>query len=398
MLGIAILNVLLTNVLAPSPPGSLVAIFSIILLGGMGWRLPFNAQPIYKVFYTFVEFAVMLLPSVIDQQIPVVPILGVIVIIRSCQLFQRTGRVVVVVLALLVLLQSPFFRSQPMLPTGFSLGQAAVLTEQLSCSSSLLQAFSIASLVLVIACILLLFSTLIADQKSRKQLATAHQELAIAHEQLRQYALQIEDQAALQERNRIAREIHDSIGHALTAQSIQLENALLFLQSDLDRARAFLVEARALGSQALKDVRHSVATLRSDPLHGKPVNDAVIGLLTDFASTTQITPNYLIQLAHTLTPEVSIALYRLVQEALTNIAKHAAATQVTIHIETTDSRLHLWIQDNGKGFNLAQNTTGFGLQGMRERITALGGHLHLTTQPGKGCMITAWIPLARRSP
>lgn len=108
---------------------------------------------------------------------------------------------------------------------------------------------------LVLVFVLLLVNALLAERQSR-------QKLAIANEQLQQYALRIEDQTKLQERNRIARKIHDSVGHSLTAQSIQLENALMFLQSNRDKAQAFLKEAPRLGTDALREVRQSIATLR----------------------------------------------------------------------------------------------------------------------------------------
>lgn len=81
-----------------------------------------------------------------------------------------------------------------------------------------------------------------------------------------------------------------------------------------------------------------------------------------------------------------MASYRIIQESLTNIYKHAKATEVSIRI-WTDSQFHLMIQDNGRGFDVTQNTTGFGLQGMRERTQALGGHLTISTSPGQGCQV-----------
>lgn len=87
-------------------------------------------------------------------------------------------------------------------------------------------------------------------------------------------------------------------------------------------------------------------------------------------------------------------MYRIAQEALTNIWKHAGANEVKIDIQTT-ANLHLEIQDNGKGFALNQNTTGFGLQSMRDRVLALGGEFQISSAPGAGCCITAKIPLLR---
>ncbi len=104
--------------------------------------------------------------------------------------------------------------------------------------------------------ILLLVNALLSERQSREK-------LVLANAQLRQYALRIEDQATLQERNRIAREIHDALGHALTAQSIQLENALLFLPPGAEKTASFLQEAKQLGSRALQEVRRSIFMLGS---------------------------------------------------------------------------------------------------------------------------------------
>jgi signal transduction histidine kinase len=99
-----------------------------------------------------------------------------------------------------------------------------------------------------------------------------------------------------------------------------------------------------------------------------------------------------------MSAEVKTAVYRIVQEALTNICKHSDATQVTLQLQTIHRHLHLQIEDNGRGFNLEQNTTGFGLQGMQERTVALGGHFKLASEIGKGCRVTVDIPLVKFLP
>ena len=93
--------------------------------------------------------------------------------------------------------------------------------------------------------------------------------------------------------------------------------------------------------------------------------------------------------------EISTALYRIIQESLTNIYKHSAATQVSIDLRENPEAIQLQINDNGQGFNPERNTTGFGLRGMRERTVALGGQFFLASQSGKGCRITVLIPLPR---
>jgi signal transduction histidine kinase len=102
---------------------------------------------------------------------------------------------------------------------------------------------------------------------------------------------------------------------------------------------------------------------------------------------------------------LALTLYRIVQEALTNISKYAQATQVQIHLVTTgdslqegSDRICLTLEDNGQGFNCHQETTGFGLQGMQERVAALDGEFHLTTAPGAGCQIKVELPLLKVLP
>jgi signal transduction histidine kinase len=202
----------------------------------------------------------------------------------------------------------------------------------------------------------------------------------------------IEELATLEERNRIARDIHDSLGHALVALNIQMETALTLWRDDPEKAYGFLVEAKQLGSNALKAVRQSVSDMRSDPLQGRVLEDAIVVLAEEFQRTTGILPEHQIHLNHPLSQPISTVVYRVVQESLTNICKHAHATAVSIQIQAVNSMLHLKIQDNGKGFQVNANRSGFGLQGMRERVTALGGNLEITSEPGHGCCITASLP------
>jgi signal transduction histidine kinase len=219
----------------------------------------------------------------------------------------------------------------------------------------------------------------------------SQQQLAIAREQLRQYALQAEDRATVNERNRIAREIHDSVGHVLTAQTIQLNNAIAFWQSEPDKAYRFLVESKELVRTALKDIRHSVSTLRSDPLKGKSLKDAIALLFQEFSSRTKIIPDYTLALNHSLSEEIKLTVYRIIQEALTNIIKHSQAEAIKVELQTFPEHLYLSIEDNGKGFNPEQNTTGFGLQGMRERVMALKGKMEISSDLQHGCIITITI-------
>ena len=232
---------------------------------------------------------------------------------------------------------------------------------------------------------LLLVNALLSERQSRKK-------LLLANDQLRQYALRIEDQATLQERNRIAREIHDALGHVLTAQSIQLENALLFLPAGSEKTESFLQEAKQLGARALQEVRRSISTLRANPLQGQSLEVAIGRAANEFYQTTGIQPECEIQLSQSLSIDISTTLYRIIQESLTNIWKHSQATQVWISLKEQSGSIQLQVKDNGRGFDPTQNTTGFGLQGMRERAIASGGQFYLDSDCHQGCQITVSIP------
>lgn len=372
----------LTEILWRNLPLSLLLrILTIAAFGLMGLRLP-TGKLRAKVLYTALEFSLILVPAIQSElSTRSVFLLSLVLVMRSCIIFRRLGQFSVVSLALSSL--GVLILAKPITSDRF---RAAVWDWRLS-------SMLLFGLTLVFAS--LLINALLAERQSREQLENTHKELEIAHEQLRQYALRIEDQATLQERNRIAREIHDGLGHTLAAQTIQMNNALLFWQSNTDKALAFLKQAKQLGSEALLEVRRSVSVLRSNPLQGQSIQSAIEKLLTDFKNNTEIEPSCKIYLPSALPIEVSTTFYRIVQESLTNICKHAQATAVTVQLCQQAGVVHLSIEDNGIGFNPAQNTTGFGLQGMRERATALGGEFHLFSQPGIGCQISVSVPLSK---
>ena len=221
----------------------------------------------------------------------------------------------------------------------------------------------------------------------------AKEELAIANQRIRTYALKAEENGSLQERNRIAREIHDSLGHSLTALNLHLEMAVKFSQIEPEKSRAVLVEAKRLGSIALRDVRQSVSTLRSDPLHNQDLPTALYKLADEFKLSNHVRPACYVNVPPDLPPPIAVTIYRIVQEALTNISKYAKATQVEIEIRTLPKEIELRIIDDGIGFIPTNNTTGFGLQGMRERVLSLQGKFELVSTPNAGCQIVAVIPL-----
>lgn len=357
------------------PSFPLLTIFSLTAFGIMGLKLPVGNQK-YKVFYVAIQFLLIFLTAIArSRTMRIFPFLYLILVIRSCLLFKFPGRLVVTVLCFGLFLLSLIVRFN-------RFNDSPAIAERLR---FILVGYGLLfglSLVFV----LLLMNAAIAERQSREQ-------RDVALQQLQQYALRIEDQATLQERNRIAREIHDSLGHSLTALNLQLETVLKLAQSQPDKAQSFLAQAKQLASQALREVRQSVSTMRSDALLGQSLPDAIATLTTQFQASTGVLPICQINLVRSVPSEINTAVYRILQESLTNISKYAFATEVKIELRATTDELYLSIRDNGKGFNLKQNTTGFGLQSMRDRTTALGGTFNIDSSPQSGCRITVKIPL-----
>ncbi|MBE9215543.1 sensor histidine kinase [Plectonema cf. radiosum LEGE 06105] len=201
------------------------------------------------------------------------------------------------------------------------------------------------------------------------------EQLAQMHDSLWQCVLQFANLSAVQERNRIARDLHDSVGHALTGLNFQLQTAIK-CQPDPIQVQKFLTEAHRLVAIATQEVRQSVKGLRSDALETQSLEMLIASLVNDFYDSTGILPQVEIT-ERVATPSQLIApIYRIIQEALNNIRKYARATEVQLDICTTVTQLHLTIQDNGRGFDPEKVSGGYGLQGMQERVAVLQGYLH----------------------
>jgi two-component system, sensor histidine kinase and response regulator len=209
---------------------------------------------------------------------------------------------------------------------------------------------------------------------------------------IRRLNRRIEQLAAIEERNRIARDIHDSLGNVLVSLNIQIEAVLALWQNDPDKAYESAVQAKQLGSDALQAVRASVSDLRSQPLTGSNLKIEIIELLEEFHRNTGILPTYQIEFSGPSYDLLDTSLYRIVQEGLTNIRKYAEATMVNLKLSTTPTCVSLLLEDNGKGFYADTQMTGFGLQGMQERAALLKGKFHINSKPGQGCRISAEFP------
>ncbi|TDD72821.1 sensor histidine kinase [Actinomadura rubrisoli] len=188
---------------------------------------------------------------------------------------------------------------------------------------------------------------------------------------------EVEALSAAQERNRLAREIHDSLGHHLTAIGIQLERAATFSDLDPKAAQDALSNARWSADRALTEVRQSVRALGRQPFRlTDALNELIEHLNNDsLAISLDVTGDERDRPLASLT-----AVYRAAQEALTNACRHSDATEVRLVLAYEDTRASLIVIDDGRGFDLRE---GFGLRGMRERIAHIGGRLELASAPGR---------------
>jgi two-component system NarL family sensor kinase len=200
---------------------------------------------------------------------------------------------------------------------------------------------------------------------------------------------------AVEERNRLAREIHDTLAQGLTAAALQLESADAFLETDAGRARKTLRRALALTQSNLEEARRSVLDLRAAPLEGRPLSAALKVLVDRWEAQTGTNARYgAVNGSHPLPPSVEAALYRVCEEALNNVARHAQAGRVTVRLVVGPELVQLIVEDDGRGFDASSVPDDrHGLVGMRERVEVFGGSLEVTSAPHSGTRILATIPL-----
>jgi len=222
--------------------------------------------------------------------------------------------------------------------------------------------------------IILLCLTIIAERKSRQR------EAILAHE--------VELLAADLERTRIARDIHDSIGHTLTSLDVQLELAQRLYDRNSDQAKQALDTSKRLSGQSLQEVRRAVATLREDVFD---LNAALAHLLATFKSEHDLVVESKLNLPK-LPIQTEHQLYCIIKEGLENIRRHAQAHIIELRSWTMPENVVIYVKDNGVGFDSASPTAGFGLRGMQERAQSMGGHLEIDTAPGKGTRIQITVP------
>jgi NarL family two-component system sensor histidine kinase LiaS len=228
-----------------------------------------------------------------------------------------------------------------------------------------------------------------------EELARSRDELEEANARLLAFAGTVEQLAVANERNRVARDLHDILGYTLATVVVKAEAAKRLLQSDAARVSGELDRIQEVARSGLAEVRRSIAGLR-DAAPGQSVwHEATTRFIEDLAReqglviTAAIAP-----LPEGHDPRLEITLFRVIQEALTNVVRHAQAHHAWVRLQTTDQGLELTIEDDGMGMGPSTSAPGgFGLRGMRERVELLDGRLSVASRRGEGTRITALLPV-----
>jgi signal transduction histidine kinase len=246
----------------------------------------------------------------------------------------------------------------------------------------------------ILAVVLTLVSLRQAADRLRVQ--ALYDELRAAHDELKRLHQQVREVAIMQERNRLAREIHDTLAHYLAVVNLQLEAAERLAPARLDRSLEQIRRARRLTLECLQEARRSVAALRTSNLEEPTLPGALKRLANEFSDGTGIA----VRVESTVpddtrvSPERALALYRVTQEGLTNVHKHAKATAAQVLLTIRNGSFELAVEDNGVGppRNGELNPQGFGLTGLRERVELLGGQLSFGPNPSGGSRLAVVFP------
>jgi signal transduction histidine kinase len=211
-------------------------------------------------------------------------------------------------------------------------------------------------------------------------------EISAANVKLREQALVMEQLATARERNRLARDLHDTLAHSLAGLVVELQAIEMLLKAEPDAARSELVKARQIAQEGLQETRHAIQDLRVDPIEDLGLARALERAAIDFGDRAGVQVEL-----HISDPQASIAndvaaqIYFIAQEALHNIERHADARRVAVSLIRDDGQLQLKISDDGRGFDETQvDEERYGLQGMYERAEMIGAQLSVVSAVGQG--------------
>jgi len=298
--------------------------------------------------------------------------------------WQYTFSYVLAYVLALTLFQARFTRILEGLPMSFNLGWL------------ILQA----AMMLVVGYIIVQLVSIHREQ--RAALAEAYERQAAAHRRLQQYAATVEELGISRERNRLARELHDTLAHSLSAATVQLEAVRSVWPVDRVQAQKLLDQTDETIRRGLVEARRAMQQLRASPLE----EEGLTGALRQLAETAAERSGAALELHLApgldgqAAPAAEQGLYRVAQEALENVVRHAEARHIIVRLEAPDRSLMLTVVDDGQGIvadgereGRPGARDGLGILGMRERAGVVGGRLDIESRPGLGTTIRLAVPL-----
>jgi NarL family two-component system sensor histidine kinase LiaS len=235
------------------------------------------------------------------------------------------------------------------------------------------------------------FAVAVRD-RTRDELGQLARDLDGMAEQLRGLFATRQELATVEERQRLARDLHDSVKQDVFATALLLGAARALLPADREQEHAYLAEAEALAEHARHELTALIHALRPAALEGKRLDAALRDYASDWSRRTGVAVDLRVAPDCPVSPNAGAALFRVAQEALANVARHSGADRVEVELDRDEEMVRLRVGDNGKGFDMARAASvGVGLASMRERVEAHGGTLAISGAAG-GATVEARIP------
>lgn len=229
-----------------------------------------------------------------------------------------------------------------------------------------------------------------STHEEKERIRLLNERLEEANQRLRAYAIEVEQMAETRERNRLAREIHDTLGHALTGIAAGIESCIMTLEVAPEVTKRQLNKIRDAAKKGITDVRRSVKKLRPDDLERLPFQEALREMTRNYSESSGMEITFdIFSWSEHLRQDQEDVIYRVLQECITNAKRHGHASKVKITIGGNENYLLIVIADNGQGCDDVEQ--GFGLKHMRERLELLHGTIHYWSD--EGFIVEAMIPL-----
>lgn len=285
---------------------------------------------------------------------------------------------------------------------GLSLYQLAISASETSVPLGLAAGYIVLQGVMMLLVGYVIVTLVSVQREQRAALAKTYEQQAAANARLKRYTATLEELTISRERNRLARELHDTLAHSLSAVAVQLEAVRSLWQVDPQAARDMLENADESARTGLTESRRALQALRASPLQELGLAAALRELAETAAQRTSARLDLQVpdSTGGDLPSVVEQGVYRIAQEALENVVRHAGARSIAVHLERGDGELTLQIRDDGRGAGLEalppsemEDKIGLGIRGMQERANVIGGKLQIEEPAGEGTLVRLTVPI-----